>query len=223
MCGAGSIIHTRRREPGIAMPARDALKTSTSLLLRVAMLPPDQDAWRQFARRYGPCILRWCCAWGAADADAEDITQNVLTTLSLKLPGFRYDPARSFRSYLKKVAADAFRDAWRKNKRHVAAGGSENVVLLSSQEARDDLVSRIEREFDLELLEAATQAVRNRVERKTWDPYHATACESRPACDVAQVLGMSVGGVYKAKSSVLRMLREELRILEEGCDPRSLN
>ena len=142
------------------MAAGNTLKTNSSLLLRVAVLPPDQDAWRQFARRYGPCIIRWCGTWGALDADAEDIAQTVLTTLTVKLPGFRRDPARSFRAFLRKVAKDAFRDAWRRNQRQAAAGGSDNYQMLSSQEARDDLVSRIEREFDLELLEPATLAVR---------------------------------------------------------------
>ncbi len=200
------------------MPARSALQTSSSLLLRVALLPPDQDAWRQFAKRYGPCILRWCCTWGAQDADAEDITQAVLTRLSVKLPGFRRDPSRKFRNYLKKVAADAFHDAWRRNQRQGAAGGSENLDLLASQQARDDLVSRIEREFDLELLEEATRAVRNRVEAKTWDAYQSTACDGRPTREVAEDLGMKVGTVYKAKSSVRQMLQEEIRKLEHVCD-----
>ena len=74
------------------MPAHSTLNTNTSLLIRVAMLPPDRDAWKQFTDRYGPCILKWCLAWGAQDADAEDITQTVLTNLLQKLPGFRYDP-----------------------------------------------------------------------------------------------------------------------------------
>ena len=42
------------------MAAGNTLKTSSSLLLRVAALPLDQEAWRQFAKRYGPCIIRWC-------------------------------------------------------------------------------------------------------------------------------------------------------------------
>ncbi len=205
------------------MAAGNTLQTSSSLLLRLAALPPDQDAWRQFTQRYGPCIIRWCGAWGAQDADAEDITQTVLTNLAAKLPGFRYDPARSFRAFLKKVTKDAFRDAWRRKERRVAAGGSENFRLLSSQEARDDLVSRIEREFDLELLEAAGQAVRQRVEAKTWRAYESTACEGRPAQEVAQALGMTVGGVYRAKSTVLRMLQEELGKLDDGCDTRNRN
>jgi RNA polymerase sigma factor (sigma-70 family) len=205
------------------MAAGNTLKTSSSLLLRVAALPLDQDAWSQFARRYGPCIIRWCVAWGAQDVDAEDITQTVLTNLAVKLPGFRYDPARSFRAFLRKVARDAFRDAWRRQERQVAAGGSENLGLLSSQEARVDLVSRIEREFDLELLEAASQAVRQRVEAKTWDAYESTARERRSASEVAEVLGMTVGGVYKAKSTVLRMLQEELGKLDDGWDTRNRN
>jgi RNA polymerase sigma factor (sigma-70 family) len=205
------------------MPACDALTTSSSLLLRVALLPLDQDAWREFANRYGPCILRWCCKWGAQDADAEDITQVVLTSLTQKLRDFRYDRTRSFRAFLRKVARDAFRDAMRKREREVAVGGSENNKALASHEARDELVSRIERTFDLELLERATENVQRRVDPNTWEAYQLTAHEGRSAREAAEVLGMRAGTVYQAKSNVLLMLREEVRKLEDDCDARNLN
>ena len=64
--------------------------------------------------------------------------------------------------------------------------------------------------------------MRQRVEPKTWKAYQSTACEGRPSREVAKVLGMTVGGVYKAKSTVLRMLQEELRKLDDGCDARNL-
>ena len=92
----------------------------------------------------------------------------------------------------------------------------QTVQILSNLEARDDLVRRLEEEFDLELLEAATQIVRDRVAPKTWEAYHLTARKGCPAPDVAARLGMRVGTVYQAKSSVTRMLQEEVRKLEAG-------
>ena len=55
-----------------------------------------------------------------------------------------------------------------------------------------------------------------RVAPKTWEAYDLTARQGCPAPDVAVRLGMRVGTVYQAKSSVTRMLQEEVRKLEAG-------
>jgi RNA polymerase sigma-70 factor (ECF subfamily) len=52
--------------------------------------------------------------------------------------------------------------------------------------------------------------VRGEFENRTWEAFWRTAVEDRPARDVADELGMSVLAVYKAKSRVLRRLRQEL-------------
>ena len=88
--------------------------------------------------------------------------------------------------------------------------------MLSSLEAREDLVARLEAEFDLELLEAATKVVVGRVAPNTWEAYDQTARQGCPAPEVAVRLGMRLGTVYQAKSSVARMLQEEVRKLEAG-------
>src|SRR5262249_47193788 len=71
--------------------------TSPTLLGRLQRDAADQEAWRQFVRRYGPRIYHWCRRWDLQEADAQDVTQNVLLKLVAKLRAFRYDPARSFR------------------------------------------------------------------------------------------------------------------------------
>jgi RNA polymerase sigma-70 factor (ECF subfamily) len=196
------------------MPARDDSRTSATLLGRLAVFPPDQAAWHEFVDRYGPRILKWCCAHGLQDADAVDVTQSVLTKLSVRLRRFEYDPARKFRGFLRKVVNDAVNDALSDRTRHAVTGGSEIYNLLVRLEARDDLARQLEDEFDIELLEAASQIVRQRVTPKTWEAYSLTAREGRPSPEAAAILGMKVGAVYQAKSSVLRMLQEEVRKLE---------
>ncbi len=91
---------------------------------------------------------------------------------------------------------------------------------MSNQEARVELARRLEEEFDLELLEAATRIVRDRVAPKTWEAYHLTAGQGCPAADVAARLGMRVGSVYQAKSSVIQMLQDEVQRLEGEVGPR---
>jgi RNA polymerase sigma factor (sigma-70 family) len=74
--------------------------TSSTLLQRLRDTT-DAEAWREFDRRYGELIVRYCRARGLQQADAEDIRQLVLLSLSKGLSGFAYSPERGrFRAYL---------------------------------------------------------------------------------------------------------------------------
>jgi RNA polymerase sigma factor (sigma-70 family) len=194
--------------------ARDD-STSSTLLGQLALSPPDEAAWSRFVERYGPRIFQWCRAWGLQEADILDVSQVVLTKLSVRLRRFDYDPARSFRGWLRTLVRSAVQDALTARGPVVGTGTTENLVQLASMEARDDLVRRLEEEFDLELLDVAMRVVRDRIAARTWDAYRLTACEGRPAAEVAKDLGMRLGTVYQARSSVTRMLQEEVRRLQD--------
>ena len=78
--------------------------TSVTLLTQLRQAPSDQAAWGVFVERYGRHIYRWCREWKLQDADAEDVTQEILAKLARKLHAFAYDPSRSFRGWLKTLA-----------------------------------------------------------------------------------------------------------------------
>jgi len=191
--------------------------TGVTLLARLRQHPTDQAAWAVFVECYGRHIYRWCRQWKLQDADAEDVTQDILVKLAQKLRAFAYDPARSFRGWLKTVAHHAWRDfADSRGRANAAAGGSEVWELMQTIEAREDLVQKLAEAFDHELLEAAKVRVRLRVAPHTWEAFRLVALEGRPVAEVAAVVQMQVAMVYVAKSKVQRMLQEEIRKLEEG-------
>ena len=190
-------------------------QTSATLLGRLQQVPSDQAAWGEFIERYGRKIFGWCRQWNLQEADAEDVTQTVLLKLADKMRSFVYDPSRSFRGWLKTVTRHAWSDFWDSRAKEVAEGGSQAVQMLHTVEARDDLVRRLEDEFDRELLDAAVTRVRGRVTPRTWQAYQMTALEGRSGAEAAQALGMKVATVFVAKSKVLKMLQEERRKLEE--------
>jgi len=188
--------------------------TSATLLARLRHLPPDQAAWQAFTERYGTKILGWCRQWNLQQADAEDVTQTVLLKLAEKMQTFAYDPSRSFRAWLKTLTRHAWSDLWDARGQVKATGGSQAVQLLRTAEAREDLVQRLEGEFDRELLEAAVARVRMRVTPRTWQAYEMMAVEGRSGAYAAQALGMKVATVFVAKSKVLKLLQEERQKLE---------
>ena len=56
--------------------------------------------------------------------------------------------------------------------------------------------------------------VRQRVEPSTWEAFRLTAQEGLSGAETAERLGLQVAAVFKAKSRVQKMLREEAAKLE---------
>jgi RNA polymerase sigma-70 factor (ECF subfamily) len=202
------------------MDRQSSSQTSSSLLGRLGRDPNDAAAWGEFVRRYGRKVYVWCQRWGLQDADAEDVTQNVLLEVARKMRVFVYDPSKSFRAWLKTLAHAAWCD-WLEGRRRPGQGSGDKAVLdaLASVEARDDLVTRLEEEYDCELLEEAVARVRLRVEPRTWESFRLLAQEGLSGAEAAARLGMKVGTVFVAKSKVQRMLQEEMRRLEGVPEP----
>ena len=191
--------------------------TSVTLLTQLRQDPSDQAAWDEFVERYGRHIYRWCRQWQLQDADAEDVTQEILLKLAEKLRTFAYDPSRSFRGWLKTLAHHAWRD-FVDGRRHPqpAAGDSQVEGLMLTLEARKDLARKLEEAFDLELLEAAKVRVRLRVAPHTWEAFRLVAIEDLPVAEVAARVSLQVAMVYVAKSKVQKMLWEEIQKLERA-------
>src|SRR5215475_437698 len=188
--------------------------TSPTLLARLRHDSSNDAAWDEFIEHYGRHIYRWCRQWRLQDADAEDVTQEILLKLARKLREFTYDPESSFRGWLKTVAHHAWRD-FADGRNHTRSTGDERIwELLQSVEARDDLIHKLEEAFDFELLEAAKVQVRLRVAPHTWEAFRLVAIDGLPATDVAAKVHMQVAMVYVAKSKVQKMLQEEIKKLE---------
>jgi RNA polymerase sigma-70 factor (ECF subfamily) len=184
------------------------------LLSRLRDEPSSEAAWDEFIEHYGRHIYRWCRQWRLQDADAEDVTQEILLKLARKLRDFNYNPRRSFRGWLKTVAHHAWRDFV--DGRDLARPAADESVWdrLLSAEAREDLIHNLEEAFDYELLEAAKVQVRLRVAPHTWEAFRLVAIDGLPVADVAARVRMQVAMVYVAKSKVQKMLQEEITKLE---------
>jgi RNA polymerase sigma-70 factor (ECF subfamily) len=194
--------------------------TDVSLLSRLRQDPADQVAWGSFVNRYGRRIYLWCRQRQLQEADAEDVTQNVLLTLAEKLREFQYDPKGSFRAWLKTVAHHACSKYVSGQQRQGrGTGDTQTLSFLHSLEARDDLAAHLEEEFDRELLELAMARVAQRVETHTWRAFQLLALEGQSGADVAANLDMPIGMVYVARSRVQKMIQNELQQLEDGESP----
>jgi len=186
----------------------DDTQTSTTLLRQLRDDPLDPTAWDRFVDRYGVLIYRWCRHWGLQEADAEDVTQNVLVELLRQMRHFVYDRAGSFRAWLRIIAYRG----WCRFLEGQQRRGALTVALqrLHSSEAYEDLLQQLTLADDREALERAMTAVRQRVQPHTWEAFRMQAFDGVSGDDVARQLNINIGAVFVARSKVQKMLRDEI-------------
>jgi RNA polymerase sigma-70 factor (ECF subfamily) len=180
--------------------------TPISLLERLRD-PGEEEAWTRFVELYTPLLYYWARRVGLARQDASDLVQDVLTLLVQKLPEFVYDRQKSFRSWLRTVTLNK----WRENQRHQApaplAGNSATLACLASPDQANALW---EAEYRQHLIGRALEVMQKDFQPATWKACLETVVRGRPAAAIAAELGMTVGAVHAAKFRVLARLRREL-------------
>src|SRR5512135_870028 len=190
-------------------------RTSATLLETLRERPLDQAAWDRFVDRYGPRVYGWCRAWHLQDQDARDVTQDVLMKLVVRIKAFDYDPARSFRGWLKVVARHAWVD-FREGRKRAGWGSGDSQVqaMLQTVAAGEDLMERLGVAFDLELFDLAQARVQRQVEPESWRVFQLTDIQGRSSAEVATACDKTIAAVYQIRSRIRKQLRNELRKLE---------
>jgi RNA polymerase sigma-70 factor (ECF subfamily) len=185
--------------------------TSATLLERLRD-PRDADAWGRLNDLYSPLIRAWAERLGVRGADADDLVQEVLTVVVRRFPEFVH-PERpgAFRGWLRAIAVNCARDAWRSRRlAPQAPGGTDFGGYLARLEDPGDALSREwDREHDVYLTRRLLERIRPDFEAKTWELFRRFVLESETADEVAAACATTPNAVYIAKSRVLARLREE--------------
>jgi RNA polymerase sigma-70 factor (ECF subfamily) len=193
----------------------DSPTTRASLLLRLRDAR-DARAWGEFVEVYGPLVYRFARKHGLQDADAADLTQDILRAFAGHAGEFSYDPNRgSFRGWLFTVARNKLRNFLASPKRREqGAGDTQAQVRLAN--LADDASGEEEwdREYQQRVFTWAAERVRKTVQDTTWQAFWRTAVEAHSGQQVAADLGLSVAAVYLAKSRVMARIKELIAQLE---------
>jgi RNA polymerase sigma factor (sigma-70 family) len=194
----------------------DTPTTQASLLVRLGDAA-DAPAWGQFVELYAPPVYACARRHGLQDADAADLTQDVLRSVASAVGRLDYDPARgSFRGWLFTVVRNRLRTFLARRPRQCPGCGEPGAqALLEEQPARDEDPAAVwDRDYERRLLAWAARQVRGQVEDSTWQAFWQTSVAGKSAKEVAQALGMTVAAVYMAKSRVVARLKESVRQLQ---------
>lgn len=185
----------------------DTPEILSNLLLRIRN-PGDGEAWDEFVGFYTPLIHRYCQRRGLQDADAADVTQEVMLAVSGAIGRFELKPIKgAFQSWLFRITHNTFVDFLDRRRRDLHGGGTAAHRILEAQPnpGADDLWNR---EHQRWMFEWACCQVRGEFEETTWQAFWRTAVDNLKGDEVARALGISLGAVYIARSRVLARLKE---------------
>jgi RNA polymerase sigma-70 factor (ECF subfamily) len=200
-------------------------ETRNSLILRLVD-KRDIEAWELFASIYEPLVYRLARASGFQDADAREIVQEVLVTVSRAVERWQPDLDRGrFRDWLFRIARNLMiKFLTRRKHRPIGTGDSAIAELLLQQvdpaceESALEETALFDLEYRREIFRWAADQVRLQVKENTWQAFWLTSIEGRTTADVACELDMSIGAVHIARSRVRSRLRKAIEGLERNAE-----
>lgn len=193
--------------------------TSTGLIDQIRLR--DKEAWERLVQLYGRLVHHWTQSSGLGDDDRADVFQEVFRAVDRHIGNYNHHlKGSSFRAWLRTITKSKVIDAFRRKQREPdGRGGAESDEILLH--APDENSFDVEEDAGSEramLMSQALKLVRNDFESKTWLAFWRTAADGIPTSVVADELEMTQAAIRKAKSRVLRRLRDVFAGLEDFDD-----
>ncbi len=203
----------------------EPLPTRWSLIGRLKDLG-DQQGWREFYDTYWKLIYGVAIKSGLTEAEAQDVVQETMVSVSQRMPQFKAEPqAGSFKGFLLAITRRRIVDQFRKRPPHGVSGEgrSDETARTSTIETIADPASlNLDAVWNLEweknLMDAAMERVKRQVNLKQAQIYDLYVVKQWPVKKVAATLGVNIGQVYLSKHRFARLLKKELQRLKQKMD-----
>ncbi|MBX3745576.1 MAG: sigma-70 family RNA polymerase sigma factor [Verrucomicrobiae bacterium] len=183
----------------------------------------DQESWQEFFNTYWRLIYTVALRSGLSEAEAHDVVQETVLTVTRKIGEFRPGSEHgSFRSWLLHATRWRIADQFRKRARVPAQplrGGDDTARTGTAERVPDPAGEEIEAHWETHwrqnLMEAAIENVRGQVDPEDWQLFDLHAMKGETAIRVARRLGTRLSRVYLVKYRVSRLLSKEVKRLEK--------
>lgn len=216
----------------LRMEEESVLRTRASLLASAGR--GNELAWVQLVELYSPLLRQWAIQSQRSrgltklnEADLEDAISEVLMALVRILAQFQYDPALTFRGYLRRMLGHELSKI--ANRRLQLAGDSLLTDLQMDTSTTNDCIDIIVKEEEKMQTAAVLLAARSRFrEESTWLAWEQTELYERSVPEVAKELGISSASVYSNRRRVRQTILEVSQQmfgeqLDNGHEPTNRN
>ena len=190
--------------------------TRATLLLRLRDAN-DKAAWAEFVDLYAPLVYGYVRKQGLQDADAADLTQEVLGAVAGAVGRLEYDPcAAPFAIGCSRWCGGSCQTCAAQSIRSLGSGDEAVHRRMEQCPAPAATESEWDAEWEERVFAWACVQVRRDVTDTTWQAFWRTAIDDQPGKQVAGDLGLSVAAVYCASSRVLARLKELVQSVQES-------
>jgi RNA polymerase sigma factor (sigma-70 family) len=193
--------------------------TRASLLVQIRD-GANHGAWHEFVQLYGPVVYGFARSRGLQDADAADLMQDVMRSVSSAIGRFDYDRQQgTFRGWLFTITRNKiFNFLSARRIRPRASGDTTTNLLLDAQPEGNEGADEWELEYQRRLASLAMDRVKGEFQENTWRAFWLTAVDGVAAAEAGKQVGISPVAVYVAKSRVLARLKDEIETMRRSED-----
>jgi RNA polymerase sigma-70 factor (ECF subfamily) len=200
--------------------APDLLPTRQSLLSRLKDWN-DQEGWQVFFDTYWKLIYNTALKAGLTEAESQDVVQDTVIAVLKKMPAFKYDADKgSFKGWLLRLTSWRITDQLRRRQKDIArlqrqedtSTGTDAIERIP--DPGPQLEASWDEEWEHNLLNAAIDRVKKKVDAKQYQVYDLYVLKNWPVARVARALNVSAGRVYLAKHRISHLVKKELSYLQ---------
>ena len=201
-------------------PEREELIPTRATLIARLKNWQDHTSWQLFFDTYWKLIYGVARKSGLTPVEAQDAVQETLFAVAKQMPGFKYNPAGSFKAWLLNLTRWKITDQLRKrgplasrppDSGHTDAGSVEEMP----DPAVRPLEELWEADWQANLLEAALGNVQRRVDPLKFQLFDYYVHHGWAADKVAATFGVPIDQVYLTKHRVTELLKAEVERLEK--------
>jgi RNA polymerase sigma-70 factor (ECF subfamily) len=180
----------------------------------------DNESWRVFFNTYWRLIYSVALKSGLTETEAEEVVQETIICVAKDIQKFKRERQRgSFKGWLRNLTRWRIADQLRKRAVAVGALKAEGdrsylSVGVSDELADANAVADWEREWRWNLLQAAMDRVKVRVNEEQYQLFDFCVVKQWPVSRITKTLGVSPARVYLARHRISRLVEKEGRRLE---------
>jgi RNA polymerase sigma factor (sigma-70 family) len=206
----------------LAADLSDLIPTRQSLLSRLKNWN-DEEGWKVFFETYWKLIYKAAMKAGLNDAEAQDVVQETVISVLKSMPGFAYDAEKgTFKGWLLRLTSWRIADQLRKRIPKGEIEVSENRTSTRTEEYEGildpvgkGLEALWDEEWENNLLEAAIERVKKKVDPKLYQAFDLYVFKKWPVLHVARILKINPGRVYLTKHRIGHLIKKEIINLQK--------
>jgi len=182
----------------------------------------DDASWKDFFETYWKLIYSVALKSGLRDAEAQDVVQETVISVTKAINKYHYDPNVTFKGWLHMLVSRRVADHFRKQARREPLaddlqihGSRENSVIEGLPDSTIPLLDALwEEEWQKNLIDAALERIKGQINVKQYQVFYLNAVKGQSPRVVARCLNVTAAYVHLTRHRVQPLFKKAIEHVE---------